>query len=335
MRGAPGHTVQAVLSRLGAAGAAAVSGEVLSRELGLSRMAISKAVATLRSLGWTIDAAPRRGYRLLEGTDQPVGVAVQPLLRTTVLGRHWVYEVQVPSTNRVAASRAAAGAPAGLVVVADAQTQGLGRMGRQWHSPGGRNLYVSLVLRPSVPTVRVPQISLLVGLALRRALGAVCPAVPVTLKWPNDLWVRGRKLAGVLCEMDAEVDRVRYLIVGVGLNVNAESGDWPPDLADRATSLRIETGEAWARPQILAAFLNALEPLLEQWRAADDLGPFLEELDGASVLCGRRVRVAAGGRDVEGCVLGTAPDGRLRLEAGTGAEVRVCSGDAHIVAGPG
>jgi len=298
-------------------------------------MAISKAVGTLRALGWTIDSAPRRGYRLLEGTDQPVALAVQPLLGTTVLGRHWVYEVQVPSTNRLAAGLAAAGAPAGLVVVADAQTQGLGRMGRGWHSPGGRNLYVSLVLRPGVPTVRVPQIALLVGLALRRALAAVCPAVAVTLKWPNDLWVAGRKLAGVLCEMDAEVDRVRHVIVGVGLNVNAVPDEWPADLVGRATSLRVETGTSWSRPQVLAAFLNALEPLLNEWRGAEDLGPFLGELDGASALCGQRVRVEAGGRGVEGLVVGTAPDGRLRLETGAGAEVLVSSGDAHIVAGPG
>jgi BirA family biotin operon repressor/biotin-[acetyl-CoA-carboxylase] ligase len=328
-RGA-GRTALAVLRRLEAAGGA-VSGEALSHELAVSRMAICKAVAHLRVLGCEIDSAPHRGYQLVQSTDQPAAFAVQPLLRTAELGRHWVYEFQLPSTNRTAAELAVAGAPPGLVVVADAQTQGQGRMGRHWHSPAGRNLYVSVLLRPSVPPVRVPQISLLAALALRRALLALCPALPVGVKWPNDLWVGGRKLAGVLCEMDAEVDRVRHVVVGLGLNVNLTADEWPEALAGRATSLRIESGRPWPRPQVLGAFLNALEPLLREWEAADDLGPFLGELDQASVLRGRRIRVECGQRTSEGVAAGIALDGRLRLRADGGDELLLSSGDAHLL----
>jgi BirA family biotin operon repressor/biotin-[acetyl-CoA-carboxylase] ligase len=294
-------------------------------------MAVSKAVAHLRALGCEIDAAPHRGYHFVEGPEQPVGFAVQPLLRTSALGRQWLYEAVLPSTNRAAAERAAAGGPHGLVVVADAQTQGQGRLGRSWHSPGGRNLYLSVLLRPEVPTVRVPQISLLAALAVRRAVATLCPAVPVGLKWPNDLWVGDRKLAGVLCEMEAEVDRVRHVVVGVGLNVNAPADGWPAALAGRATSLYIETGRTWPRPEVLAAILNAFEPLLSLWLAGDGLSPVAEELAGASVLNGRRVRVDSGQRAVEGVVRGIAADGRLRLRLDPGGEVLLSSGDAHIL----
>lgn len=326
-----GRTARAVLQCLRQS-SSDVSGERLSGELGISRMAVSKAVAQLRAQGYSIESAPHRGYRLTGVTDLPVASAVQPLLRTLALGRAWVYENELPSTNRTAVALAAAGAPHGLVVTADAQSQGRGRMGRSWHSPAGRNLYVSIVLRPAVPAPRVPQISLLTALALCRALHTVCPTVPVAVKWPNDLWVGARKLAGILCEMDAEVDRVRHVVVGVGLNVNLGSEDLPGDLSERATSLRLEAGAVVPRPEVLAAFLNDFEPALDQWLRVDDLSPFLAELEAISVLQGRRIRVDAGTRVLEGAAAGIAPDGRLRLRLESGPEVLVSSGDAHVLA---
>lgn len=328
-RGA-GETALAVLQHLtGASGD--VSGEWLSGQLGLSRMAISKAVAQLRAQGYHIDSAPHRGYRLTGVTDLPVASAVQPLLTTRMLGRHWVFESEMPSTNRAAAALALAGVPHGLVVTADAQTQGRGRLGRSWHSPAGVNLYASLVLRPALAVARVPQIALVTAVALCRALCAVCPTVPVGVKWPNDLWVGSRKLAGVLCEMDAEVDRVRHVVVGVGLNVNTTAAELPAELAERATSLRLEQGSVVSRPRVMAAFLNAFEPALDEWLRAEDLGPFIAELERHSVLNGRRIRVDLGRRCLEGTAVGVAADGRLRLRAAAGAEVLVSSGDAHIV----
>jgi len=328
---AAGETALAVLHYLRQT-AGDVSGEWLSGQLGVSRMAISKAVAQLRAQGYRIESATHRGYRLTGATDLPVASAVQPLLTTASLGRNWRYEPELPSTNRTAATLAGAGAPHGLVVTADAQTQGRGRMGRSWHSPAGLNLYVSVLLRPLAAAPRVPQISLVTAVALCRALQTVCPAVPVAVKWPNDLWARNRKLAGILCEMDAEVDRVRHVIVGVGLNVNLTAAELPGDLAQRATSLRLETGGTVSRPEVLAAFLNAFEPALDQWLRADDLGPFLAELEQRSVLAGQRILVDAGSRTIAGTAVGIAPDGRLRLRSEGGPEVLISSGDAHILA---
>ena len=131
------------------------------------------------------------------------------------------------STNRVAMEMAENGAPHGTVVVADAQTAGRGRMGRRWVSPAGKNLYVSLLLRPSVPTVEAPLLALVAGVALADAVEAV--DVPASLKWPNDLYCGGRKAAGILAEMASDPDGVRHVVIGVGLNVNMEEDDFPPD----------------------------------------------------------------------------------------------------------
>ncbi len=326
-----GETTRAVLERLRTA-PGFLSGALLSADLGLSRMAVCKAVAQLRLQGYLVEAIPHRGYRLTQDTDQPRASAVQPLLRTVALGRSWVFEPELSSTNRVAGELAAAGAPHGLVVSAEAQTQGRGRLGRLWHSPPGRNLYLSVLLRPEVAAVRVPQVSLLTALAARRALAEVCPTLLVMVKWPNDLWVGPRKLGGILCEMDAELDRVRHVILGVGLNVNLTAADLPADLVGRATSVRLELGTPISRPRLLAAFLNALETLLDEWLKGDDLGPFVGELEDASALAGRRLRVDLGVRSVEGTAVGIAPDGRLRLRQHDGGELLVSSGEAHILA---
>ena len=267
----------------------------------------------------------------MHSPDLPLAAAVQPLLNTAALGRHWIYEDQVASTNRTARQLAAAHLPHGLVVTADAQSEGRGRHGRRWHSPAGRNLYVSVLLRPAVAATRLPQLSLLVALALRRALVAVCPDLTVVIKWPNDLWVGQRKLAGILCEMEAEQGQVRYVVVGVGVNVNLSAAELPPDLAARATSLRLETGSPVSRPRLLATFLNALEPALSGWLSAADLTPFSAELGACSLLDGRRIRVDLGRRTVEGLACGVAPDGRLRLRPDQGAELLLSSGEAHIV----
>jgi BirA family biotin operon repressor/biotin-[acetyl-CoA-carboxylase] ligase len=325
-----GETVQAVLTRLQAV-PGFVSGGLLSADFRLSRMAISKAVAQLRLQGYMVESIPHRGYRLVRDTDQPRAAAVQPLLHTTALGRYWVFQPELASTNRIAAELAAAGAPQGLVVTAESQTQGRGRLGRTWHSPAGRNLYVSILLRPEVAVVRVPQISLVTALALRRALAEVCPRLPVAVKWPNDLWVGSRKLGGILCEMDAELDRVHHVVVGVGLNVNLTAEDLPGDLVGRATSVLLELGAPASRPRLLAAFLNAFEALLDEWLRGDDLTPFLGELEGCSVLAGRHIRVDLGRSTVAGLAVGVAPDGRLRLRTDNGNELLISSGDAHIL----
>src|SRR5262245_57579807 len=187
-------------------------------------------------------------------------------LSTRRLGHAFEWHAVCPSTSDLAAERARAGAPAGLVICADAQTGGRGRLGRSWHSPAGENLYFSLLLRPARPASEIPPLTLLAGAAVARAVAAL--GVSPRLKWPNDVQLvdgqgRRRKLAGVLTEMASAGDRVEHVVVGVGLNVNATA--FPAELADRATSLRGALGRPIDRARLLAAVLNDFEPLYDEF----------------------------------------------------------------------
>jgi BirA family biotin operon repressor/biotin-[acetyl-CoA-carboxylase] ligase len=216
----------------------------------------------------------------------------------------------IDSTNRVAMEIAENGGKHGTVVVADAQTAGRGRMGRRWVSPAGKNLYVSLLLRPSVPTVDAPRLALVAGVALADAVEAV--GVPASLKWPNDLYCGGRKAAGILAEMASDPEGVRHVVIGVGLNVNMEESDFPPDLRDAATSLRIRAGRTFRRVDVLARLLEAFGT-----RYAEFIGGGFSALrdgwDRRDFLRGRRVLLRRHGGEEWGTADGLDMLGALRF----------------------
>jgi len=214
------------------------------------------------------------------------------------------------STNRVAMEMAENGAKHGTVVVADAQTAGRGRMGRRWVSPPGKNLYVSLLLRPPVPAVDATRLALVAGVALADAVEAV--GVPASLKWPNDLYCGGRKAAGILAEMASDPDGVRHVVIGVGLNVNGVEDDFPPDLRETATSLRICAGRVFRRVDVLARLLDAFGA-----RYAEFLGGGFASLrdgwDRRDFLRGRRVLLRRHGGEGWGTADGLDTAGALRF----------------------
>ena len=214
------------------------------------------------------------------------------------------------STNRVAMEMAENGGPHGTVVVADAQTAGRGQRGRRWVSPAGKNLYVSLLLRPSVPPVDATRLALVAGVALADAVEAV--GVPASLKWPNDLYCGGRKAAGILAEMASDADGVRHIVIGVGLNVNMEEDDFPPDLRDVATSLRIRAGRPFRRVDILARLLDAFGTRYAEFIA----GGFASVRDGwdrRDFLGGRRILLRRLGGEGWGTADGLDTVGALRF----------------------
>jgi len=264
-----------------------------------------------------------------ESLAPPTAERLAPLLRTRWLGRAYEWLEACPSTNDRAAEQARAGAAAGLVVAADSQTAGRGRLGRTWHSPPGSNLYLSILLRPSRPPPEIPPLTLLAGGALAAALAEL--GFAPRLKWPNDVEMideggRRRKVAGILTEMATAGDRAAHVVVGVGLNVNG--ADFPPDIADRATSLRRAGGVWMDRAQVLAAFLNALEPMIAAFEARGPAAAVaaFEAHAGLPAAC----RVTAPGRPgerLEGVAVGVDPDGALRLRDDTGQIHRVISGE--------
>jgi len=254
-----------------------VSGESLCRELGVSRTAVWKHIRGLREEGYDIEARANLGYRLLSVPDVPYPDEVTVGLGTAVIGSRIEYFADVPTTNEEAKKLARAGYPEGTVVVAESQSGGKGRMDRSWFAPRARGLWFSAVLRPQVNLVDTPQITMVaavaVALAIREHTG-----VAVGIKWPNDLLVDGKKLCGILVELNAEMDRVNFMVAGIGLNVNIDSSQFPPELFEIATSLKIAAGRHIPRVPLLRAILQSFEiwylrwlnegfvPILNKWR---------------------------------------------------------------------
>jgi BirA family transcriptional regulator, biotin operon repressor / biotin---[acetyl-CoA-carboxylase] ligase len=301
-----------------------VSGEELARAHGVSRAAVAKQVATLRRQGFTIDAGPRRGYRLVGEPDRLLEQLVAPLLETACFGRALRCLERAGSTNDEAAAWARAGAPAGAVVLAEAQEHGRGRLGRDWHSPPGENLYFSLVLRPPRPPHELPPLTLAAGLAVFDLCAA--RGLQPELKWPNDVLLGGKKVAGVLTEMSAEAERVLHVVVGVGLNVNGTV--FPASLRARATSLRLAVGPGAPpvpRAALLAELLLGLEARYDDFARGGPpavVAAFRERWAGG----GRTVRVQTGTTLLRGVARDVDEGGALLVERG-GTLVRVLSGE--------
>ncbi|MBR4125243.1 MAG: biotin--[Victivallales bacterium] len=234
------------------------------------------------------------------------------------------------STNQVALDAAKSGAPEGLVVTAEIQTAGRGRQRRLWHSPPGRNLYFSVLLRPQCPQTRLPQLAMLAALALHRALRNRAPELQVALKWPNDLWLQGRKLSGILCECPPQFGDARAIVIGIGLNVNARREDFPPELQETATSMAIAAGHDFEREKILAEILNSLNELYNNWLNTNNLCIFLSEWQKHDLLLGKTITVQRPTDQLKGIVLGLTSEGLLRLDVPGRGEVVISAGDVHL-----
>lgn len=268
--------------------------------------------------------------RLCPGDCQPDAAAVTPWLRTAVLGRRLLFFPELASSNLTAAAHGAAGAPEGLAVVADHQAAGRGRMARTWFSPPNRNLYVTLLLRPPLPPMAIPQLAIVAAIAIRRAIRELRPDLPIAIKWPNDLLVNGRKLCGILCEMTCEGQKTSQAVVGFGVNVNVDDAEWPPELRQTAVSLRSATGQTVNRAQLLATILNHFEPVYQEWLATRNLTMIRPEWQQASALDGKTVTITQFEQTITGTAQGITPEGALVLQLPDGTRKIIHAGDAHI-----
>ncbi|BAS28853.1 biotin--[acetyl-CoA-carboxylase] ligase [Limnochorda pilosa] len=329
------ETVVLVLQSLKAARGGWVSGEALASSLGLSRNAVWKAVNALRRRGYAVAASPRRGYRLAAAPDQPLPEEVFPDPVPELVGLepgstfHLEYFPELPSTNDHLRRLGRQGAPEGTVVVAEQQTAGRGRRGREWASPPGLGLWLSVLLRPPLPARDAPLLALMAAAAVRAAAEQVA-AVDARVKWPNDVMVPQGKVCGVLAELDAELDRIRACILGVGLNVNQTASDFPPHLAGKAASLRMAAGRPVHRAELLRWVLRHLGARYRQV-LVEGFEPLLEEVRAFSATLGRPVTVEEADRTWPGLAEDLAPDGALLVRpASGGAPVAVYAADVSI-----
>lgn len=288
-----------------------VSGEEISDHLQCSRTAVWKQIEELRKEGYQIEARPKKGYRLVYRPDRVAPEELKPHLTTNCFGqqiRHWQ---QVKSTQPLAHEWAKEGAEEGALVITEEQTQGKGRMGRPWVSPPSSGIWMSLILRPAIPLFEAPQLTLLTSVALTRALRRET-GLDIRIKWPNDLLIHGKKICGILTETRGEQDQVQYVVVGMGINVNATEASWPQDLKEVATSLAIEGKRTYHRVELIASILKESEGMYEAYltHGFEPIRVLWEEYAG---MIGRRVRTLSPQGPVEGTAVGLDPSGALLI----------------------
>lgn len=319
-------THERILEALQAAGENWVSGEQLSRDLGVSRTAIWKQIEALRAAGYTLQAQTRLGYRLKGSPDRLSPSEILPGLAAKRLGRQVEYRHQVGSTNDLAKQLALGGAPEGLLVITEEQIAGKGRLGRAWTTPPGTAIAMTLVLRPDLPPYQAPRVTLVAAVAVAEAVKQVT-GLGVGIKWPNDLQLEGRKFCGILTEMEADMDRIAFIVCGIGLNVNMAQGELPGEFRQSATSLRAEAGRPFRRAPLVQAILARFESayaelavgrfdaVLDRWRRLSvTLGKqvVVSSVTGSPALAGVAEEV-----DADGALLVRTPDGGLhRVLAG-------------------
>ena len=305
-----------------------ISGQQISTEFGITRSAIWKHIRDLRKTGYVIDAVPNKGYHLAESPDLPSEEEIHCFLSTRTIGERVIFHREIDSTNSVAMLLASDGAPHGTVVTSDSQTDGRGRRDRDWFSPPGCNLYMSVILRPSVSPMEASQIPVISVIAVIRALEHLNTGLPFQIKWPNDILCHGKKVCGILCEMKSDMDQVHHVVVGIGINVNVTSMD--PCISDIATSLKLETDQEYSRTWLSASLLEELDKIYLEWLQERNLKKYIEEWETYSILIGRSVTIETPSETIVGVATGLSDDGALMLELTSGAVRKVYGGDAHI-----
>lgn len=305
-----------------------VSGQEFSERLGISRTAIWKHIGALRAEGYLIESQKKSGYRLIKKPNSLSAVEIQSGLETEQFG-YWIhYEETVSSTQEIANTLVQEGAQEGTLIIAEEQISGKGRLGRSWHSPKGTGINASLILRPNIPPREAPQLTLLAAVGIVKGIKQTC-GLDCDIKWPNDILYHGKKLVGILTELQAEPDRIHAVLLGMGLNVNVTEAKLPVELREKATSLRIETEREIDRAQLLQHILREIEILYEDY--LQEGFRFVKLLwESYAISLGRTVHA----RTLKGVLVGRAKglndDGFLLLEDENGATHQISSADIEL-----
>jgi BirA family biotin operon repressor/biotin-[acetyl-CoA-carboxylase] ligase len=318
-----------LLQALRQAGDGFATGAELSRRLGLSLAVVTGRIKELRKLGYDIEAIPHRGYRLVHAPDSlHADDLLARLPEKRIVGRDIRVFQETTSTNDIIEKLALDGVAEGVVVFAESQTKGRGRLGRTWVSPAKKGLWLSVLLRPRLRPVEATQLTVAAAAALARAIQSETGLAP-DIKWPNDLLLGGRKVAGILTEMSAELDRVNHVIVGVGLDVNHAAADFAPELRKLATSLRLECGRPVERPALAAAVLQELDNDYARV-CSGAFAALADEWEARCTTIGQNVTIRLGERRVQGRAESLDDDGALLVRTEHGRIERIIGGDVTV-----
>ena len=304
-----------------------VSGQELCESLGVSRTAVWKAIRQLEEQGYVIEAVRNKGYRLVEEADVLTVAELHSVLDTKWLGKELEYYYETDSTNNRARDAAEKGASHGFLAVADCQTAGKGRRGRVWNSPHGTDIYMSFVLRPTFTPSQASMLTLVAGMAVVKGVQKAT-GLSAMIKWPNDAVVNGKKICGILTEMSTEEDAIRYVVPGIGINVNAT--EFPEEIRDKATSLKLELGRSVKRSDVICAVAESFEEYYEIFEKTCDMSGLLSAYDEMLVNMEKTVCVLDPKGEYRGKALGIDEEGCLLVEKENGEVVHVLSGEVSV-----
>jgi BirA family transcriptional regulator, biotin operon repressor / biotin---[acetyl-CoA-carboxylase] ligase len=325
------RTHELILQLLKEKKGSSVSGTGLASRLSLSRTSVWKHIQRLRSLGYEISSHPKEGYTLTAIPDLLIPEEIVPHLETSWLARVYHHYRQIGSTNDEALLLAAQGAQHGTVVVAEEQTRGRGRLQRSWVSAAGCGICFSIILRSPLPVQEAPQSTMVAALALVKVLSESY-GLRVSIKWPNDVLLGGKKVAGILADMQSDQDHTRFLVIGIGINVNQNESDLAGPFRYPATSLAMDLGAPVQRRKLLLNLLHRLEQEYDHF-FQNGFGAMLPEFERASAILGRQLQIQSGKEALSGKALGFTQEGALRLLKEDGKEEIIWVGDVLRVEG--
>ncbi len=304
-----------------------ISGDYIAHMIGISRTAIWKYMNQLESLGYTVDKLKGKGYKLIESPDKLYSWEIDRFRDTETLGGKIIYKSMVDSTNIFAFGLALGGEPEGTVVVAESQKAGKGRLGRVWFSPPERNLYISVILRPAIHPSKVYPITFLSSLAVYDAIRDL--GIEPSLKWPNDVLIRGKKVSGTLIELSTEAEMVRFVVVGVGCNINMSREEMDEVIRQKATSLSIETKKACQRAVICGNLLTNLERYYTLFKKEGGETEICAIWEKRAAIKGKYLEINQMGTDYKGICEGINTDGAILLRE-KGVTKKIIAGDVNF-----
>jgi BirA family biotin operon repressor/biotin-[acetyl-CoA-carboxylase] ligase len=315
------------------------SGAEIADALKVTRAAVWKRIGLLRNKGYTIEASPAKGYRLIKSPDLSIDELKKYLSgQPKIIGSDILFFESIDSTNITAMKLAEKGCAQGTVIIADGQTQGKGRLGRTWLSPKGKNLYMSIILRPEIPLRDATVLTLMSAVACASAIKRLFP-IPVSIKWPNDIMASDKKLGGILTEIKADIDRILYAVIGIGINVNFDIADMPDEIKTTATSIKIEQKGRRAEVQNSSDFSRTLVAIeiikeLDRWYSIllnSGKNPIIENWLRLSSTIGRTVRVTVRDNVFTGVAELIDDEGMLILKLPDNSFKKISAGDVSIL----
>ncbi|MBW8349065.1 biotin--[acetyl-CoA-carboxylase] ligase [Bacillus sp. IITD106] len=305
-----------------------LSGQALANIIGCSRTAIWKHIEDLRKSGFELEAVRKKGYRLIS---KPAHLSEPDILfglETKTIGRTIHYYDSVESTQTIAHKAAREGAAEGTVVIAGEQTGGKGRMSRPWHSSKQKGIWMSMIVRPKLPPEKAPQFTLITAIACARAIEEVTGLEP-HIKWPNDILYKGKKLTGILTELQGEADKVNFLIIGIGMNVNQSTDDFPEEVKERATSLEIESGNKVSKTKVVQSILKYFEKYYELYMEKG-FAPLKILWESYAAGIGQPIIARTLNGEISGIALGITDEGILKVKDQDGNIHHIYSADIEF-----